>query len=1096
MVKSAGEQSGLPLDIKRQPPDRYDRAIHGTHRLRDPDVIANPGIYADAIAQLPPVFYDQVGRVWVCSGYREAAEILSNHRVFSSARNHSAEQLRKVGLGRFAPIAEMLSRQMLFTDPPAHTRLRQPLREQFTHKNVRRNVEALQIIVNETLGGLPRRGIIDLVTDFAEPLATRLITHILGMPDRTGDLMRWAEAYETLLGSLSSFPQFSDNSILPALDEALGAFRGIAAQRLAATAEDPIGVLATTLCGDSPRNDETNSDSLDVVAANCLVLAAGGYQTLTHLISRGLLLLRENPAQLSLLKTDPRLIESAVYEIMRIDGSSQYVGRRATADVTLGAYNIKAGETILVLLGAANLDKREFEHPLDFDITRKQHKHLGFGLGNHYCLGAPFAEQMAELAISAFINHYPEYYLLAKDSPTWGLHANTRCLAHARIWVEHRNEAAAAEWRTNSAGALGRPADTRFPHESLRAARWNDTEAPLGTVRCWHHLFELQARLLPTAAAVDYDGQSYSYRDIDRKANAVAWWLRNRGVQPECVVAVVMERSVDVVVAMLAVAKAGGAFMLAEAGCPSERLRLMLREARATLVITDEAALSDVTSLGNAGQVALMPTVDGVSVAPVTGVGPGNSAFVVFTSGTTGVPKAIVNSHEALANLFMAQRRVFAPGPGDRIAQFLSLNFDGCISECVLALLSGATLVVGRPQSFTVGTPLSRFLRHSGITIAIMTPSVWSVIPKDEFPELRIAGFAGERLLARLVRRWSAPGRRLLNLYGPAEAGIWATWYECSAADDDDPPIGYPIINKSAYVMDATGRPAPADEQGELYIGGIGIGRYIGMAQMMDDRFINDPFSPYPERILYKTGDLCVRRRDGALMYRGRRDRQVKIRGQRVELEEVERVLEHAPGVDSCAVGVRNGMLTAVIRPVPGGWNEEAAREYVRSHLHSGMIPGRFLITDESALTLNGKSDLAALISPRDERSGAPSAPSEQRGADKLDHGAAKADEEQRQEIPVAARRTAAAEADATRLTWRAARMFASALQIGQASVKWDSDFFSLGGDSLALTAFLAELEETFNIPIDIDQLLLNPTPARIADYLLTQRTADAAGFQ
>jgi amino acid adenylation domain-containing protein len=1040
----------------RRAPDGYDRARHGVHNLQRPEVVADPRRYLDAIAALPPVFYDEVGGVWVCQGYAEAADILAGHRLFSSARHHSAAELRRRGLGRVAAIADMLSAQMLFSDPPEQARIRRSMSAQFQGAGLRQREAGLRALAADRLARLPAAGTVDLVTDFAEPLATGLITHLLRMEDQAERLCRWAGAYETLLGSLSTFPHLGDQSVLPALEDGLASFRELARERLAEPGDDPVSALAAALA--EPGQDRPDStDRLDVIAANCLVLAAGGYQTLTHLVSRGLLLLAEHPAQLDLLRARPDLAESAVDEIMRLEGSSQYVGRRVTADTTVGDAELAAGETVLVLLGAANLDERKFPQARTLDITRRQGRHLGFGAGAHYCLGAPFAERMAAFALAGFVRRYPGYGPLADAGPPrWGPHCNTRCLASAPAWVTG-GEAGPGPADPGDAELLTDPALYQ------PAVVWNDTAAPLGDARCWHHLFEAQAARFPEATAVEFDGTAHSYRELDHRANAVAGWLREQGIEPESVVAVTMDRSADVVAAVLGIAKAGAAFMLAQAPGPQERLRAALAEARAQLVLTDQALLAELSAQDLPAPVAVIPPLAPQAAPPVTGAGPGTSALVVFTSGTTGRPKAIINTHESLVSLFVAQRRVFGPGPGDRVAQFLSLNFDGYISECTLALLSGATLVVTRQSRLTVGPPLTRFLRDERITIAIMTPSVWSAIPHDELPDLRIAGFAGERLAARVVSRWAADRRRLLNLYGPAEAGIWATCHECAPDSPHDPPIGRPVANKTVYVMDSSGRPLPAGQDGELYIGGTGIGRYLRQGQLTAERFARDPLGG----VLYRTGDICAWRRDGVLEYRGRRDRQVKIRGQRVELEEVERVLEHAPGVDGCTVQVRDDALVALVRPAAGAWDESAVRQHLRDRLHSGMIPGTFVLTDTLPLTPNGKSAIAAGAARHPVGGPVPGVSSE------TGRGPAPA-----------VQHPDPGEAELTRLTWQVARLFATSLQVPQAAVKHDSDFFTLGGESLAMAVFLTELEDQFSLALNIDDLLSRPTPESIAAQL------------
>ena len=948
----------------------------------------------------------------------------------------------------------------------------------------------------DALGRLSSDGDIDLIGDFADPLATHLITYLLGMEERGGELRRWAGAYETLLGSLSALPHIRDKEVIATIGEALCALRTMAEDRLDHPQDDLISQLATGLCSSPshpggtgpdpsqpcgtapdpshpcgtapdpshPRRPTPDEQNLDLVAANALVLVAGGYQTLTHLISRGLLLLAQNPAQLARLRSDPGLIDPAIDEIMRLDGSSQYVGRRATANADIGGVQIHDGETVLVLLAAANLDERRFANPRTFDLTRKQGKHLGFGSGAHYCLGAPFAKELASLAINGFLDRYPEYSVSgSQGSLTWGPHYNTRCPATAYVHIPGRAELAASIYQATTA--------------------WNDSDVPLGPARCWHHVFEQKVRVCPEATAVEYEGLPYTYREIDERSNAVAWLLRERGVERESVVAVNMERSAAPVIAALGIAKAGAAFMLTEKTCPPERLRIMLEEARVHLVIGDKATAGRLGALGIAAEVITLDMAQAES-APVTGVGPGNTAFVVFTSGTTGRPKGIANTHEALAALHVAQRRVFGIGPGDRVVMALSLNFDGCISEMVLALLTGAALVIGKPKRMMTGPPLTRFLREERITAAIMTPTMWSIVPCDPLPDLRIAAFAGERLDGRLAERWMAPGRRILNLYGPAEAGIWATWHECTVPGADQPPIGRPVANKHVYVMDETGRPLPAGREGELYIGGAGIGCYIRRNDLMSERFIRDPFSTEPERVLYKTGDICAWREDGVLEYRGRRDRQVKVRGQRVEIEEVERVLRAAPGVGVCSVLEREGRLAALVIP-DGEWNEVSVRGYLKERLHSGMVPDSFAVIDRLDAALGGKS---GLLLEAARAAGPTGGPAGRGHKPPTAGGGGVANQDGRDKTASALGRQEGRDKTIARLTWRVARLFASALRIPQVQVKFDSDFFALDGDSLAMAELLARLEDEFEISANAEDLLDDPTPGGIATELWRSR--------
>lgn len=1026
----------------------YNRRRHGIHNLRRAEVIADPRIFVDSIAALGPIYFDEIGQVWVCSGYDECCAILANHHTFSSARPHAAADLDDRGLSAVVGVVDTLLTQMLFSDPPEHTVVRAALSKEFTPSVVAQRDPMMRAIVDEVMSDLPSHGTVDLVTDFAEKLSARLVAGLLGM-ERAGELLAsWADAYERMIGSLSTLPRMTDRHVLPALQRAFEAFRLIAAQRLTEPHEDLISRMVCAL--QSGTTAIATDAALDIVASNCLVLVAGGYQTLTHLVSTGLMLLDRYPDQQRLLRRNPTLIRSAVHEILRFDGSSQYVARRAVADTSIGGVDIPAGDTVVLLLAAANLDRRKFTDARSFIIARKEGKHLGFGLGRHYCLGAPYAERIAEWALTGFLDRYGQYHVGTQpDAEVWGPHSNTRCLAHARVEVAR-----------GAAGADPDPATPPVeqgpltPHERLLlTAVWNPTAAALGTPGGWHQLFERHAESTPAAVAVEDNETAYTYRDIDRRANALAAQLRDRGIEPETVATISMERSAELIIAVLAVAKAGGAFMLVDPQFPRDRLDEMMREASARLILTDKTTLPKVQNLSASVPVLLADTDRRSDHKPISGVHAGNTAYVVFTSGTTGRPKAIAINHEALVNVHRAQHEVFGVTPADRVLQFLSLNFDGAIFDIVMALLCGAALIVVPAARLIVGPPLVRLMRDMRISIVTLTPSVWSALPDEPLPDLRIAAAAGERLPANVASRWLSPNRRFLNLYGPAETAIWAAWFECDGTDTD-PPIGRPIVNKQLYVTDDNLQLMPIGQDGELCIGGLGVGRYLGRPELMSMSFRHNPFIVAAGQILYRTGDICRWRHDGVLEYRGRRDRQIKIRGQRVELDEVERVLGSAAAVRTCAVFVQDDKLAALVVPEPV-WDEQAVRGYLADRLHSAMIPLHFTLVDELPRTLIGKVSAASTRPP-----------------------VAHAAWSNPPRIPPTS--------PTTLWTWQVAKLFASCLKIPQHQVKSDSDFFCIGGDSLAVAGLIAGLERDTGLAMDVEALIDAPTPATIATLIVS----------
>ncbi|QFU89912.1 amino acid adenylation domain-containing protein [Amycolatopsis sp. YIM 10] len=1021
----------------------YDRRRHGIHNLERPEVIADPRGYVEAIGELGPLFFDEVGQLWVCSGYREAARILSDFKNFSSARGRQSGELAERGLGPGAELAAMVGEQMLFTDPPSHSELRAPLREQFSVAKVRERDDDVRDLVRGILDRLPGEGRIDLVGDLAGPLPSALVAYLLGMPGQQLRLGRWADGYERLLGSLSSLPDVRDGEVVPILREAMAAFTEQARARLAEPADDLIGALAGPLAG-LDLDDAGLERRLHIIAANCVVLVGGGYQTLTQLVAGGLLLLERHPEQQRALRERPELIDSAIDEFMRINGSSQYVARQVTADVEIGGVRLRAGQSVLVHLGAANLDPTVYEDPHTLDITRRGPRHLGFGLGRHYCAGAPYAQQAARWAILGFLERYPHYETEpGPDAVVWGKHANTRAPARVRMRVSAGEPVAAAPLSKVDAE---NSVDLRALLE-----RFNDNEVLIGEHRCWHHLFERWARTTPNAIAVrDSDGEC-GYAELDERANALARTLRSSNVQPESVVAVVMERSVDFVISVLAVAKAGGAFLLAAADSPAERLRHMLHDASAELVLADERTAARLRDAGLRTTVLIPGTTGRAPVPPVTGTTGGNTAYAVFTSGTTGQPKGIVIDHLGVVNLHLAQRRILRITPADRVLQFLSPSFDGCVFDLVLALTAGATLEVARGPELTVGPPLIRLMRERAVTAANLTPSVWAALPDAELPDLRLAMAAGERLPAATVTRWHRAGRRFCNLYGPAETAVWATWHDC--VPGETPPIGSPVTNKRVYVLDEDLRPVGIGVPGEICVGGLGVGRYLSRPELMETKFTPDPFGR-PGELLYRTGDVGQWLPSGSLEFLGRRDRQVKIRGQRVELDEIERTLALAPGVAENVVIAANGGLEALIVPAGTELDEAAVREYLAARLHTGMVPAKFTVVDELPRTDTGKRRL--------DQAAAAAAPP----VTAPEFGAARA---------------SAPATDLDGALERLVRLFADCLRVPAAQVDAESDFFAEGGDSLALSALLTRIEQEFGTRIDVERLLDDPSPIGVA---------------
>jgi amino acid adenylation domain-containing protein len=447
------------------------------------------------------------------------------------------------------------------------------------------------------------------------------------------------------------------------------------------------------------------------------------------------------------------------------------------------------------------------------------------------------------------------------------------------------------------------------------AIDWNRTEAP-PPCACVHELFEAQVRRAPAAVAVQCERAELTYAAVNERANRLAHCLSGRGVGRGVAVAVYMTRCHDWIAAMLAVWKAGGVYTPVDPDYPVGRVRWMLEDCGASIVLTSRAltealrnqlpraaavlAIEDLTV-----ELATMPTRD-----PRVPVELNDVAYIVYTSGSSGRPKGVMIRHEGLSNVATAQQQVLRVGPATSTLQSSSVSFDASIFEVLMAVASGGRLCIV-PPDLPSGAPLADFLEARRVTTALFSPTLLATLPSDRLPSLQTIATAGEACPSSLVRLWS-PGRRFLNLYGPTEATIWSTFAECTAADER-PPIGKPIRNTSVYVLDRNRRPVPVGVMGEIYLGGIGLAAgYVNRADLTTERFVEvdvhtpgrAPRSTSAQR-LYRTGDLGRFLPDGNLEFFGRVDEQVKLRGFRIELGEIESSLKDLGSVRDAAVLLR-----------------------------------------------------------------------------------------------------------------------------------------------------------------------------------------------
>ncbi|MER7843975.1 non-ribosomal peptide synthase/polyketide synthase [Kitasatospora sp. NPDC096077] len=518
---------------------------------------------------------------------------------------------------------------------------------------------------------------------------------------------------------------------------------------------------------------------------------------------------------------------------------------------------------------------------------------------------------------------------------------------------------AVADGPDRAVGTLPLAAADRLAAE-LDRARGDFPPVPESTLP---ELFERQAARTPDAPALLDTDRTLSYAELDRAANRLAHRLVRCGIGPERLVALALPRSAAAVVAQLAVAKAGGAFLPVDPDYPAARREFMVRDAGAAVLLDDPDQVW---------------SADGPDTPPARALTPAHPAYVVYTSGSTGTPKGVLVTHAGLAAFAAAAADRYAVGPGDRVLQFASPSFDASVLELCISVLSGAALVTGE-EGPLVGERLAEALAGRRISHALIPPAALATLDREtaaELPGLRTLVVGAEACPADLVDTW-APGRRMVNSYGPTEATVVATWTgPLAAGTGTAPAIGRPSGATRAYLLDAALRPVPPGVTGELHLAGPGLARgYHGRPGLTAQRFLPDPYGAPGDR-MYRTGDLARRDADGQLRYCGRADEQIKLRGFRIEPGEIESALRRSPLVRDAVVTVRTdapggGRLVAHVvytDPATGAADPAATALELRAQLAEALpphlVPAVFVPLERLPLTPNGKTDRRALPDP------------------------------------------------------------------------------------------------------------------------------------
>jgi amino acid adenylation domain-containing protein len=601
------------------------------------------------------------------------------------------------------------------------------------------------------------------------------------------------------------------------------------------------------------------------------------------------------------------------------------------------------------------------------------------------------------------------------------------------------------------------PLLTAVEHQSVLGV-WPGQQTTQGRPPGVHQLFEAQVDCTPNAIAVMCEGQQLTYKELNRRANHLAHYLQTLGVGPEVLVGICVERSLEMLVGLLGILKAGGVYVPLDPAYPLERLAFMLEDSQAAVLVTQQRLMAGLRNHG--AQVVYLDT-DWEAIAtqqeenPVSRVMANTLAYVIYTSGSTGKPKGVQITHGSVVNFLQAMRQ--QPGLTDKdiLLAVTTLSFDIAALELFLPLTVGARLVVASRAVVLDGAQLAAQLTATGATVMQATPTTWRLLIESGWPgsphmKILCGGEALSRDLAdRLLERCAC----LWNLYGPTETTIWSAAHQVRTGEDPV-PIGRPIAMTQFYVLDAHLQPVPVGIPGELYIGGLGLARgYLHRPELTAEKFVRHTFHDASDTRLYKTGDLVRYRADGTLEFLGRIDNQVKMRGFRIELGEIESLLAYHPAIRQSVVtvwedGPAEKRLVAYMVTAPGSApSVNELRALLTQTLPDYMVPSTFVFLDALPLTPNAKVDRRALPPPPLNRP-------------QLD---------------------TAFVAPTTEVEQQIAAIWRDVLSIDQVGMR--DNFFDLGGHSLLAVQVHTKLRALFGRDLPLVDLFRHPTVGALARY-------------